>query len=165
MSYYEWETASSDFTVRIDKCVLNELAVHRQSIQGNEPEALGILIGQVWKQAFWVKYVTKPNNIDKRSRFFCERSAESAELNYKILEHLNSQSGNQLHYLGEWHTHPQNKPVPSIQDYSGWGLLPKNNYFNHNIRLFIILSTQNHKLDWLAVQIDGIFSELILKNG
>ncbi|WP_306387463.1 Mov34/MPN/PAD-1 family protein [Phocoenobacter skyensis] len=164
MTYYEWRTANSAFTVRIDKYVLDELAVYRQSLTGNEPESLGILIGKVWRSAFWVKFITKPNKLDKCSRFHCERSIESATINYQTLQYLNTQSKNQLHYLGEWHTHPQTSPTPSIQDYSGWGLLPENNYFNHNVRLFMICSTEDYHSDWLAVQINGVFFDLILQN-
>lgn len=164
MTYYEWRTANSDFTVRVDKYVLDELAVYRQSLTGNEPESLGILIGKVWKCAFWVKCIIKPNKLDKCSRFLCERSIESAAINYQTLKNLNEKSRNQLHYLGEWHTHPQISPTPSIQDYIGWALLPENNYFNQNVRLFMVCSTEGYHSDWLAVQINGVFSELILQN-
>ena len=107
MNYYEWQTVDGSFTVRIDKSVLNELDKYRQTIQGNEPESLGLLVGEVWKTAFWVRYITKPNKSDKCYRFLCERTEESAISNYQLLKALNIKSGNRWHYLGEWHTHPQ----------------------------------------------------------
>lgn len=163
MNYYEWQTIDASFTVRFDKSTLEELAEYRQTIKGNEPESLGILVGEVWENAFWVRYATKPNNYDKLSRFLCERTEESAKTNYQILKFLNIKSGNRWHYLGEWHTHPQTLPSPSTQDYMGWSLLPDNTYFNRNIRLFMICSSDNHNSDWLSIQIDGIFYKLILK--
>lgn len=32
-------------------------------------------------------------------------------------------SGGTMHYLGEWHTHPEAKPLPSYLDRSEWGKL------------------------------------------
>lgn len=164
MSYCAWRSADSGFIVRIDWTVLQGLALYRQKLGEHQPESLGLLVGQVWERAFWVKAFTTPNLLDKRSRFSCERSAESAKLNYQILKNLNKQSGYQYHYLGEWHTHPENEPQPSLLDYIGWASLPKNVYFNRNIRLFLILGAKTQASDWLSVNIDGVFYDLILEN-
>jgi integrative and conjugative element protein (TIGR02256 family) len=54
-----------------------------------------------------------PTELDKCSRTNFERHRLSAQIviNY---EHANSHG--QVTYLGEWHTHPEDYPIPSGQD-------------------------------------------------
>lgn len=57
-----------------------------------------------------IPYVTSPRLTDRRWRykFFPDRVAERRE----ILEHYR----NGLHYVGDWHTHPEEVPSPSRED-------------------------------------------------
>ncbi|MFC3873219.1 Mov34/MPN/PAD-1 family protein [Neisseria musculi] len=164
MEFLEWVAVDCDFTVRIDMSVLNQLAAFRQTLSGNEPESLGLLVGLVWPTAFWVKAATVPTPFDELNRFWCIRTEKSAEFNFHTLKRLNRQSNHQLHYLGEWHTHPQIQPTPSLTDHINWRMLPENRYFGQDTRLFVILGTESCSRDWLNIQINGTFFDLVVKN-
>lgn len=157
-----WQAINYDFTVRIDKVIFKQLIAYRQTLMGNEPESLGLLVGLVWPRAFWLKHLTFPTPFDNLTRYWCSRSQKSALYNYKLLKVINQQSGNQLHYLGEWHTHPETNPRPSTTDYINWQLLPENKFYGRNIRLFMILGTKDPINDWLGLKINDIFIELKL---
>lgn len=162
MNYYEWKAIDIEFTVRINNSVIDSLSCFRQNLSNDDPEALGILVGKVWENAFWVTNITIPNESDVRSRYLCIRPSQSAYLNLKELERLNLKSGHTLHYLGEWHTHPELYPRPSSIDYRTWAFLPKNIYYGNNVRLFIICSSADCFYDWVAVKINGQFYKLSL---
>ncbi|UKH18723.1 Mov34/MPN/PAD-1 family protein [Actinobacillus pleuropneumoniae] len=163
MDYTEWRAVNGNFVVRVDNHIITQLAAYRQK-QHEQPESLGLLVGLVWENAFWIKAITTPTPFDKLSRFLCIRTQKSADYNSKLLEKLNKQSNHQWHYLGEWHTHPEICPKPSQIDKENWEKLPCNLYFNQNIHLFWILSSENDANDWLNVRINNVFFELVLKN-
>ncbi|EGC16769.1 hypothetical protein HMPREF9098_1811 [Kingella denitrificans ATCC 33394] len=79
------------------------------------------------------------------------------------MKKLNKQSNHQWHYLGEWHTHPEINPKPSKTDLEGWSELPKNSYYDRNIHLFWICSSEAHCNDWLSIRINNVFLKLMLK--
>lgn len=164
MDYTEWQAVDGDFVVRVDNHIITQLNAYRQKLQGKQPESLGLLVGLVWEKAFWVKAITTPTPFDKLRRFLCIRSQKSADYNFRLLQKLNQQSNHQWHYLGEWHTHPEMCPKPSQTDKVNWGKLPCNLYFNQNIHLFWILSSENHLNDWLNIRINNVFFELVVKN-
>ena len=54
-----------------------------------------------------------PTSLDKASRFNFERHATSAQI---VINYEFHNSGGEMVYLGEWHTHPEPHPVPSEID-------------------------------------------------
>lgn len=164
MDYTEWQAVDGDFVVRIDNYIIAQLTTYRQKLQSRQHESLGLLVGLVWENAFWVKAITTPTPFDKLSRFLCIRTQKSADYNFKLLKKLNKQSNHQWHYLGEWHTHPEIYPKPSKTDLDGWNDLPLNSYYNQNIHLFWICSSETHINDWLNIRINNVFFKLVLKN-
>lgn len=163
MDYTEWQAVDSDFIVRIDNRIITQLTAYRQKTS-RQPESLGLLVGLVWENAFWVKKITTPTPFDKLSRFLCIRTQKSADYNFKLLKKINKQSNHQWHYLGEWHTHPEIHPKPSQTDLDGWDKLLQNSYYDKNIHLFWICSSETHINDWLSIRINNVFSKLVLKN-
>lgn len=162
MDYTEWQAVDCDFVVRIDNFIITQLTAYRQKTS-KQPESLGLLVGFVWENAFWVKAITTPTPFDKLSRFFCIRTQKSADYNFELLKKFNKQSNHQWHYLGEWHTHPEINPKPSKTDLEGWNELPKNSYYDRNIHLFWICSSEVHSNDWLNIRINNVFFKLVLK--
>lgn len=163
MDYLEWQAVDGNFVVRVDTHIITQLAAYRQKLQGRQPESLGLLVGLVWENAFWVKAITTPTPFDKLSRFLCIRTKKSADYNFKLLKKFNEQSNHQWHYLGEWHTHPEIYPKPSKTNLDGWNDLPLNSYYNQNIHLFWICSSETHINDWLNIRINNVFFKLVLK--
>lgn len=91
-----------------DEC-LTTLASHRQ-ISRRGREIGGQLFARVDGDVFKIEVatVTKGNSKRARFRFWPDRRAEKADI-----ERLFDQG---LHYVGDWHTHPEPNPSPSSTD-------------------------------------------------
>ena len=90
-----------------------EVLTHLNKFRQNhffKKEAGGQLFGKLDGKTFLVNIATGPRESDKRSRnrYLPDRKEEQAE----IKEHFK----NGHIYLGDWHTHPEKKPVPSDPD-------------------------------------------------
>lgn len=83
------------------------------------PEAGGVLLGRriVGRHDVVVDAVTVPMPEDRRSRagFFRSRRPHQAAVRSAW-----EKSGGTCHYLGEWHTHPEAVPAPSMIDVLDW---------------------------------------------
>jgi integrative and conjugative element protein (TIGR02256 family) len=79
-----------------------------------KPESGGILIGYYIKENIYsITNVSFPNNEDKSSRFGFIRSMKNAQ---KTIDNYFHESKGKKIYLGEWHTHPEESPTPSLID-------------------------------------------------
>jgi integrative and conjugative element protein (TIGR02256 family) len=97
--------------------VVRHLVAHRQN-RSSDSEAGGVLVGRrlstggiVLDRAFG------PNSEDSRSRFAFGRKRAPAQAQ---VDSVWKESGGIAHYLGEWHTHPQSVPIPSLIDKADW---------------------------------------------
>jgi integrative and conjugative element protein (TIGR02256 family) len=91
------------------------LEVFKRYLQtGRRNEAGGILLGRIYDgNTVVVEVATTPNKEDKAGRYFFDRSRNAAQ---EIVTCLWEQSGGEIVYLGEWHTHPERNPSPSPRD-------------------------------------------------
>lgn len=89
--------------------VISRFERHRQ-VKTDIPEAGGQLFAQFEGNVVKVECATGPRISDRRSRttFIPNRIAERREIkrNFK----------SRLHYVGDWHTHPEPNPSPSQTD-------------------------------------------------
>lgn len=98
------------------------LAVFKRHIQEqpSDCEAGGLLLGTVHGSNIAVVEATIPTFWDKRFRFLFERApfghSSIAKARWKA-------SGGTVRYIGEWHTHPQDFPLPSRIDRTEWNAL------------------------------------------
>lgn len=76
-------------------------------------EAGGILLGNVYNNYDFIIKITLPNQLDSRGFSFFNRSKIPAQL--QINDSWKKSKG-VLIYLGEWHTHSEINPQPSIVD-------------------------------------------------
>lgn len=76
----------------------------------NSKEAGGMLFARFADGLISIDHVTTPSPFDIRSRFAFRPSL--AHQRDMILK----QFSKGLHFIGEWHTHPQHRPHPSQQD-------------------------------------------------
>lgn len=103
--------------IKITKEIIKVLNKYRQV--NKELEAGGILIGREDKSNgnLIIEYATYPmeKDIRKRDRFYRK---DEGHINYynKIYEENNGIYA----YVGEWHTHPEKEPTPSIIDKNNW---------------------------------------------
>jgi integrative and conjugative element protein (TIGR02256 family) len=140
--------------------LLEKLHQYRQ-LSPNNHEAGGILIGNVRistdkNKAIEIQHIeltncTFPKPPDTRSRFSFHRRSKHhvQQTNYAW-----KRSGKQQTYLGEWHTHPEPDPLPSINDLRGW----QRKLNNRKVILIII----GQATDWIAYW-DGSHSHTLTK--
>lgn len=95
----------------------NELSTYRQ-IAPDSLESAGLLVGYYNQngEALIDKF-TEPKASDNRTRttYKLDPEAHQSEIDfaYKASDH-------RVGYIGTWHTHPQNIPVPSTEDKQDW---------------------------------------------
>jgi len=78
-------------------------------------ESGGILIGKKvnGREEYYLCDISEPSVMDRRSRFSFVRNKVSAQ---RIINKKWRESNGIENYMGEWHTHPENKPTPSTTD-------------------------------------------------
>lgn len=76
-------------------------------------EAGGVLLGKVAKDCVSITDVTTPNRFDLRSFLSFVRNKIPAQ--FRINKAWEKSNGTTI-YLGEWHTHREINPLPSLQD-------------------------------------------------
>lgn len=114
------------------------------------PESGGIILGKIIGQQINILKLSIPTQLDHASRTNFERNKISAQI---ILDYEFYNSGGQLIYLGEWHTHPEFSPSPSGTDLK----MLKNQFTNNKLNTdFLILMIKGTK---------GLYIRIIDKNG
>jgi len=78
-----------------------------QQLRSNQTEAGGQLFGRIHDQTIMIEEATGPRRSDKRTRYsyIPDRRAEQREIDDRFSDGL--------HFLGDWHTHPEPIPNPS----------------------------------------------------
>lgn len=96
-------------TLTITDAVENHLLRHRQ-VKWLSREAGGQLFASISGSDVLIEEATGPRKTDRRGRwhYLPDRKLENAE----IIERY--ERG--LHFVGDWHTHPQDIPSPSTRD-------------------------------------------------
>ncbi|WP_228127624.1 Mov34/MPN/PAD-1 family protein [Acinetobacter sp. NIPH 284] len=102
--------------VVISTDVANILVSYRQ-LSDSSQESAGVLIGERRGVHIVIKTLTEPSRWDIRSRFMVDRVSKHHQ---KAVDNAFKKSNGEWHYLGEWHTHPEDEPKPSMTDYSSW---------------------------------------------
>lgn len=95
--------------LRVEADVLTVFARNRQRHIWYT-EACGQLFARFDRENVTIARATGPHKGDRRGRFFChpDRRVEQSEINEMFAEGL--------HYVGDWHTHPEPRPSPSCRD-------------------------------------------------
>lgn len=114
--------------------VVEHLKCHRQ-LKRRQTEAGGQLFARIEGRKIVVVEVTGPRPTDKRTRteYVPDRSAERIEI---IERH-----GRGLHFVGDWHTHPDTCPRPSARDLDSMAECFLRSMHNLNGFLLLIVGT------------------------
>ena len=96
----------------------SSISTMRKFIQNTNSkyEAGGIILGEVKGEHIYVTDVSYPKKNDIRKSTYFERK-DKAHISF--YEHRYNQN-NCIKYFGEWHTHPEKKPIPSLVDKREW---------------------------------------------
>lgn len=116
----DWATADQSVLLNFGSNVLALFSRYRQPQGGTE--AGGILLGTVHAGGLLVVEATEPTARDVRRQYFFERRAFRHRA---LAESRWRSSGGTTRYLGEWHTHPQDHPTPSMLDRAEWKQLAR----------------------------------------
>jgi integrative and conjugative element protein (TIGR02256 family) len=103
-----------DKQIFLTKTVIDILRQFRQ-LEQQKNEKGGIVLGQVSQNGrqILVCRASVPGGQDRNKRRSFRRDRKRAQ---QIIEYEFYNSGGKNTYLGEWHTHPANKAIPSPQD-------------------------------------------------
>ncbi|MDO5636496.1 MAG: Mov34/MPN/PAD-1 family protein [Myroides sp.] len=114
------------------------VSVFKKYIQNDvkKPEAGGIITGKVYEKLVEVLNCSEPTILDQRSRYNFSRSYKSAQ---KYINKIFNESKGEEIYLGEWHTHPEDIPIPSNTDIKSFNKTLNKNILNSNIHFMIIV--------------------------
>lgn len=105
----QYEIGTSGERVILGQQVLNKFARHRQRWLW-QSEAGGQIFARFIGSKIVIERVTGPKTSDVRTRYSHSASRHIAQAEVEMLH----TSG--LHYIGDWHTHPQRRPHPSRRD-------------------------------------------------
>jgi integrative and conjugative element protein (TIGR02256 family) len=105
----EYPIGSSGQVVVLSEEVVGKFRRYRQK-HWYQREAGGQLFAQLSQSRIVVEEATGPRRTDRRTRtsYVPDRAAEQREINTRHAEGL--------HYVGDWHTHPETYPGPSGVD-------------------------------------------------
>jgi integrative and conjugative element protein (TIGR02256 family) len=116
MRYLDLWRIKEDSYLQISPAVLDIFGKYAQ-VNCELPESGGILLGYVRGNHLDIVEATEPTKNDKRERFFFLRRKSGHQ---NIASQRWVESGGRVRYLGEWHTHPESIPNPSILDLQEW---------------------------------------------
>jgi integrative and conjugative element protein (TIGR02256 family) len=99
---------------------------------------------------------TAPTGEDSRGRFFFTRAKAAAQ---RYINLVWRKSVRTCVYLGEWHTHPEDIPIPSDQDLRNWKRITKTAKYDQNALIFVIVGRQRMRV-WICDKSSLAVSEL-----
>lgn len=142
--------------VKINREVIDHLARFRQ-IKRSDNEAGGQLFARIsGDTSCWViEKATGPRRRDFRSRFGFKpnRTLEQRDIDLAFAEGL--------HFIGDWHTHPEPLPKPSLKDNESMSdMFDKS---EHELNGFIMIIVGNDEIDELWISFhsgSGVFERL-----
>lgn len=98
-----------DANLVLSDTVVGHFALHQQ-VRHNQVEAGGQLFARLTRYEIFVEEATGPRPTDRcgRMHYTPDRQAERKEIRERFALGL--------HYVGDWHTHPESVPIPSPID-------------------------------------------------
>lgn len=110
MSVLNLDLGSSGQTVHFCDRVLQHFDQHRQTRYWQR-ESGGQLFGIIAQTDILITDITGPRRSDRRTKvlYLPDREREQEEINERFSKGL--------HFMGDWHTHPEPHPTPSITDF------------------------------------------------
>ena len=114
-----WGTEDRKTLLHFSEATIDTFLRHMQ-VKESDSEAGGLLLGSVHGAHMLIEQATVPTACDKRFRYLFERMPFGHEA--IALARWTASQGT-IRYLGEWHSHPENYPIPSGLDRSEWNRL------------------------------------------
>lgn len=145
----------ADFSVLLEDSVVSLFSNYQKSYDF-KLESGGIIVG-IWQplsKEYIVTDVTEPFPKDKCAKNRFKRAEEGHQ---DRMDYLWKTSGLKKMYIGEWHTHCENLPNPSLIDIRDWKRISKIDQNCQN-NIFIIVGKTEYRI-WSII--DDIIVSLI----
>lgn len=113
---------------------------------GFKTEKGGLLLGNLFEEYILLTEITDPSPKDKASRSSFLRNKNTAQ---KDINHLWLISKGRINYVGEWHTHFENSPIPSHIDQKMIDDMLRTSKMEID---FLILMIIGFKHTWVGIQ-------------
>ncbi|OQP45119.1 hypothetical protein A4D02_34720 [Niastella koreensis] len=109
------------------------------------PESGGVLLGRFIKYSkdIVIDKISVPMKDDICTRYSFKRLSLGHQ---KMIDEEWTQSKGTCNYLGEWHTHPEEFPIPSNVDTRNWKRKLKSDVFSARFLYFIIVGMTEIKI-------------------
>lgn len=135
---------SNNGRLKIDKVPLLRMESYRQDTW-NKLEAGGVLLGRLIRDSKYIiiDRVTVPMIADKRTR---NTFIRNEKIHQNIIDNVWERTKGTCNYLGEWHTHPENYPKPSRQDYRNWENILTTGSFSSLYIYFVIVGIKETRI-------------------
>ncbi len=139
------EIKYEEYKISIPNVIMDEIINYRQ-VDDNY-EAGGMLIGSIVVNSNEIEIndYTEPLKEDSSNRLSFKRSDKHNEILYRKWRESNYIKL----YLGEWHTHPQEIPRPSLIDITSWKMLLSKSNTESEILIFIIIGISSVEI-WIG---------------
>nr|WP_254627998.1 Mov34/MPN/PAD-1 family protein [Myxococcus sp. CA040A] len=113
-----------------------------QQVADHDAEAGGVLLGRILVNCddVVIDEVTLPMTEDTRGRFTFHRARSRHQ---QVVDDRWKDSRGTCLYLGEWHTHPEPYPTPSHVDVGDWRRRLREDQFEGESLLFLIVGTHS----------------------
>lgn len=126
------------FRVEFDDTSIEKLKKYQQ--KNGEYESGGILVGEVYPAEN--KVIVKDIIVSRKAtRSFMGVNIDKKEMQAK-LEKIRKNTDYKYYYIGDWHTHPESKPIPSWIDTVSYKKTLKKIILQTNFVVFLIVG--NH---------------------
>lgn len=126
--------------IKLSDSVIEQIRSYEQHKKG-DLEAGGVLLGRfvVDSKDIIIDMASEPMRGDKRTRYSFHRGAKKHQL---VIDEEWKRTNGKSHYLGEWHTHPEQHPDPSGKDIDNWKNHLTRDVFSSRYLYFIIVGTR-----------------------
>jgi len=111
----------------------------------HKPESGGVMLGRyiLDSQDVVIDKMSFPMSGDRANRFTFFRNKKAHQ---QIIDREWEASNRTCTYLGEWHTHPEQRPVPSCIDLFNWKRKLKKDVFDSDFLFFLIVGTSEMRM-------------------
>lgn len=112
-----------------------------RQLSSKQNESGGILLGRVYTENIVIEKVSIPSIEDRSGRNYFERNVKKAQ---RIVNQQWKESGGEIVYLGEWHTHPEINPIPSRTDLNLLKCMLRDTMMEIDFLFLVIVGIQNY---------------------
>jgi integrative and conjugative element protein (TIGR02256 family) len=130
-------TISNSGILKIDAIPLGRMIAYKQDSK-EKLEAGGVLLGRfiLKSKNIIVDRITIPMIGDVRGRYQFIRGDKNHQ---RIITNIWNKTGGTCNYLGEWHTHPEQIPIPSNKDIENWKEILNTRIYSSRTLYFVIV--------------------------